>query len=629
GDPANASALPLSTRTEGRLDSTYADVDWWRLSVPGAGLLRLAVSDCCGGPIAGALLNATDLAPTAAVGVYTGPGLGGLSLVVDGPTDFYFVAQELYYAAHTYTMNATFEAGFAHLQGPDEIEPNDRIQDALALAQGVAVRGLAEGTFGDHDFWSIALAGGGYGFLNLVSDAVWCSVEVTDAGGKPLASSSSYGDPISLNFAVPPAGPAYIDVSSVSGPCAYSLDAKWGLSQSIVSEGAGEREPNDAAEQGTVISATGSYAGRLKPTYDTVDFFRVEPVSGAVVRVEVSAPAGFGAPPRFAWVDGAGLARSAWSGPRDLPYRTDLLLHPGEPFVFSIALGGWDSDYLLNVTVTPTDIFADGSANLAELASLAIGFHIESLGSGGSPGENFTFAAGERSSYGLWLCGRSSLDNTVPGVLVERGRLLIPEGPGPTMVARAEGEGEVTGEFGPCFEVLARDTQELGLASWVYAVGGFLEGDALKVLAAAEGSFQSQGSVLLALWAVTSIPTLAELEAWEVEPLAVDAANGLLERAGVTQRLPIPRAPVEQPPPPPPGNITVAARTPLGLSGAIALGALAGGGTAAALIAGAVANSRLSRPTAPAEAPRCGQCGRPARPGFVSCPECRAPYRWR
>ncbi len=679
-DRADATNAPLNVTLVGAASSLVNDVDYWRVEFPEAGLADVGISSCCNPgwygtaeyPLALEITRAPDGGP-----VYAGQRLpcSGCGIVqgifLGGPLSAWLRITALGHFIGTYTLRVDFSTDFGPVEGADEIEPNNGPANATPFELSVAAQGLLDQAHIDGDWWQFTSPLNGWAGLKFDSPNGSISTRVTDEHGTEVLGHTSDWD-MPYVFQVVAATKYVVMAGAYVG--AYNITVTIGPTRSWFSAGPGEAEPNDAASAPQTLAANVTVQGAMRADRDTADYFAVAVEAGDFVWIHVGQKdaffglgVGISAQPAAVF---PGLARSG-GFPLDLRLfarQSGVLIVGVELSVDTYSAGSlYGGSYDLQVRVEPTATLADGVLSLSELVGDdRFGLVLQPFDAQGVSPLGMSDAEGR--IYGFSMCLRHGLSNAVGPAAIEAGQIFEPEGAARRMVAAGSPRLEVLSGEPACFRALELESRMMTKGGTIALPGGFVDGDARMVIAtcALEGEAGMPG--LLALWAVTSEVSLKNLTVWQVDRNDVIHANGLLERSGVPQRLPVPPE-IAAPQPPAPGNgtsVTPGGPTVSGALNAALFGGILGAAVAATAAGlylvgkqqrkggqrpstageptagwppaglGAIPNTQLPPPPAPTPLekaffdahpghPACPRCGAPLRPGLALCARCRFP----
>ncbi len=292
GSYAQSTNLLLDVSTTGTFNPVY-DYDYYNLTLPGPGTLKVTLSDIVVGGYGHMKLIKSGGAALVDTGDVAGPGPIVMNYNIDA-AGTYFVYSNMPYSG-SQTSPYKIKAEFVPLD--EDVyslnEPNNTSATATTLPLGTIVLGAFWPTY-DYDYYTVTLSGpgsikvtlndipsvavGGYGHMRLVSSTGSALVDTGDVAGP---------GPIVMNYNIASAGTYYIYSNMpFSGiqTSPYKIKAEFvPLDEDVYSV----NEPNNTAATATTLPLGTTMVGAFWPTYD-YDYYTITLSGPGSIKVTLS-----------------------------------------------------------------------------------------------------------------------------------------------------------------------------------------------------------------------------------------------------------------------------------------------------------------------------------------------------
>ena len=524
-------ATLLGWQDYGSGSASRADVDFWKLPAAAGDFVAFQVQDGtpCDRPRLFLADNTTlDYAP-----YHT--AYGGLLSVYVPSREPVFIEMCGGLAAPPYYIEAFFYDHTPSAEGPAETEPNDDLAHAEVLAPaGGVFEGVIDPSGTDIDALAWMPAADGWArVLFHVEPGTGYTVN-TRAGAVNYTPFSVEFDSGAL-FEVSAGDPVFFAFGLHRG--AYSITVEVAGSLAEFSEGEGESEPNDAAENATELRTNGTYGGVFHELFDTADYFRFSGQSGDYVALGVRCEGqslhdcnAVGSAGPGVWVYDSSGSLPEW--------RLRVFLRNDADLVFFVSGDGTPMTYLVNATIVRTYAYDDGEADVAELVGFpGLPATIQtSLIYPPPPAAGFDLGNGEGALVGPVKCLHLDVSNLVVDISVRAGMVMEnPVEPNRWVAARTvNGLVLLNPDAAACFDVLLWSPSGAP-APWLeHLPNGFAKDRPAAVVAEVDKRHANSSGALLALWAVTSeISSFEARDEWNGTDAMLVEARAILDASGV------------------------------------------------------------------------------------------------
>lgn len=283
--PATANDLPVGWTVTGRTDAQFSfDSDYWIITGLGEGLfeLRAQLTYSEVWLLYPGNLSFVSVMQTQAAGVST------YRAVLPAEVDALLV-QVRSERSLNYTLDVEFEAGLGRIQGLDEVEPNDRPQNASAAPLDGAVFGRVSLDFQDTDYWSLEVGVPGALLMEFNTTLLRIDfLQAWDGGYAPVGAAYGMGV-VTYGLAAEANSTYLIRVTTTSQApdidyrIAVTFDPTFGPL-----DGGTEVEPNGRPESATPLALGQPQSGKLAQLFADADWWSAGIAGSGLVTVNLT-----------------------------------------------------------------------------------------------------------------------------------------------------------------------------------------------------------------------------------------------------------------------------------------------------------------------------------------------------